>query len=241
MIFVWRQKNEKIHLHVVDLAEPKKIAEFAKQFKQANSSLDVLVSNAGCMVNERKKTSDGLDVNFATNTLGTYVLTKALVDVLQKSSNPRVIFVSSGGMLTQKMDHSDLNFEKMTNYDGVMAYAQNKRQQVVMCEQFAKSYPKIFFASMHPGWADTAGVRSAMPDFYEKMKGKWRSAEQGADTMLWLAVSKAVEGDASGGFYQDRAIVPKHLPLSWTHTSENDDKLLMEKLEQLVRKLGIQI
>jgi len=40
--------------------------------------------------------------------------------------------VSSGGMLTQKLDYEDFNFEKMTKYDGVMAYAQNKRQQVNM-------------------------------------------------------------------------------------------------------------
>ena len=43
---------------------------------------------------------------------------------------PRVIIVSSGGMLTNKMDFQDLNFEKMAPFDGTMAYAQNKRQQV---------------------------------------------------------------------------------------------------------------
>jgi dehydrogenase/reductase SDR family protein 12 len=41
---------------------------------------------------------------------------------------------------------------------------------VVICEEFGKKYPKILFASMHPGWADTPAVRSSMPEFYEKMK-----------------------------------------------------------------------
>ena len=45
----------------------------------------------------------------------------------------------------------DFNFEKMQPFDGTMAYAQNKRQQIVMTEQYALKYPDIYFASMHPG------------------------------------------------------------------------------------------
>ena len=59
------------------------------------------------------------------------ILTEKLVPKLSASnSKPRVIIVSSGGMLTNKMDFQDLNFEKMAPFDGTMAYAQNKRQQV---------------------------------------------------------------------------------------------------------------
>ena len=58
------------------------------------------------------------------------------------------------------MDLSDLQFNKMpeNKFDGTMAYAQTKRQQVVMTEQFAKQYPNIHFSCMHPGWADTPGT-----------------------------------------------------------------------------------
>lgn len=47
----------------------------------------------------------------------------------------------------------------------------SQRQQVVMAEEWAKTYPQIGFYTMHPGWADTPAVRTALPDFYEKMKG----------------------------------------------------------------------
>ena len=60
-------------------------------------------------------------------------------------------------MLTQKMDTKDLQFEKMQPFDGTTAYAQNKRQQVVMTEEYAKQFPRVHFSSMHPGWADTPG------------------------------------------------------------------------------------
>lgn len=61
-------------------------------------------------------------------------------------------------MLTQSLNIDDLQFEKMRNFDGTVAYAQNKRQQVIMTEQYAKQYPNIHFSSMHPGWADTPGM-----------------------------------------------------------------------------------
>ena len=48
-----------------------------------------------------------------------------------RSAKPRVIIVTSGGMLTQKLDVDDLQFAKMKPFDGTMAYAQNKRQQVL--------------------------------------------------------------------------------------------------------------
>ncbi|KAH3807485.1 hypothetical protein DPMN_135828 [Dreissena polymorpha] len=60
-------------------------------------------------------------------------------------------------MLTKSLDVEDLQFERMQPFDGTSAYAQNKRQQIVMTEQYAKKFPDIHFSSMHPGWADTPG------------------------------------------------------------------------------------
>ena len=76
-------------------------------------------------------------------------------------------------MLTNKLDPDDLQTERKS-FDGTMVYAQNKRQQIVMTEKWAKKYPAVQFTTMHPGWADTPAVRSAMPGFYEKMKDKLR-------------------------------------------------------------------
>lgn len=96
------------------------------------------------------------------------------------------VTVSSGGMLTQKLNVDDLQFEKGA-FDGTMAYAQNKvmeadlqhqrrmtvmclrvclsvvvlslwqRQQVILTERWASQHKEIHFSSMHPGWADTPG------------------------------------------------------------------------------------
>uniref|UniRef100_A0A8B9HGQ0 Si:ch211-165b10.3 n=1 Tax=Astyanax mexicanus TaxID=7994 RepID=A0A8B9HGQ0_ASTMX len=190
-----------IYVHLLDLSETRKVWEFAEAFKREHPTLNI--NNAGCMVNQRELTSDGLEKNFATNTLGVYVLTKCLIPLLEKSRDPRVITVSSGGMLVQQLNSADLQTER-TAFDGTMVYAQNKRQQVVMTEVWAKAHPKIHFSVMHPGWADTAAVATAMPQFYQMMRDRLRTAEQGADTVVWLAVSSAAKATASGLFFQGK-------------------------------------
>ena len=105
--------NNEVHLHVLDISKPRDVAEFVKKFGEENSKLDVLINNAGCMVNTRETNQEGLDVNFATNTLGTFMLTEGLLPLLKQSDQPRVVTVSSGGMLVQKLDAEDLQFSKV--------------------------------------------------------------------------------------------------------------------------------
>jgi len=132
---------------------------------------------------------------------------------------------------------NDLQYEHKS-FDATMVYAQNKRQQVVMTEQYAKKYPSITFTSMHPGWADTPAVRTAMPSFYNMMKNKLRTVEQGADTILWLAITKNPEAGIqnSGAFFQDRKSVAKHLPLAWSQSKPEDDAFLMKQLDEFYVK-----
>jgi len=232
--------NSEIHLHILDMSRPTEVTGFVKKFVSNNERLDVLVNNAGCMINTRDITEDNLDKNFATNSLGTFLLTTGLQPLLEKSDSARVVTVSSGGMLVQKMIVDDLQFEKMRgNYDGTMAYAQNKRQQVEMTEEWATKFPGIHFSSMHPGWADTPAVRSSMPDFYNKMKDKLRTVEQGADTVVWLAVSEAAISAPSGQFWQDRTPVSTHLPLAWTRSSQEDKDKLMKSLADMKDKFTV--
>uniref|UniRef100_A0AAQ4PMM6 Dehydrogenase/reductase (SDR family) member 12-like b n=1 Tax=Gasterosteus aculeatus aculeatus TaxID=481459 RepID=A0AAQ4PMM6_GASAC len=226
--------NSEVHIHIVDMSETQKVREFAEAFKRQYPALNVLINNAGCMVHKRELNAEGLEKNFATNTMGVYILTETLMPLLQKSRDPRVITVSSGGMLVQKLRVDDLQSEK-GDFDGVMVYAQNKRQQVVLTQQWAKANPVILFSSMHPGWADTPAVSTSMPQFHQMMGDRLRSVEQGADTVVWLALSRAAGRMRSGQFFQDRTPVAAHLPLAWTQSSAEEVQGFMTQLETLAR------
>ena len=81
------------------MSNPKKVYEFATEFKQSGKPLNVLVNNAGCLANQRTVNEYNLEVNFVTNTLGTYILTESLIELLQTQVNPQVITVTSGKYL----------------------------------------------------------------------------------------------------------------------------------------------
>ena len=87
---VEQSKNNNVNLHIVDMSQPRQVYKFAKDFASSQGSLNILVNNAGCMLNERE-TIEGLESNFATNTLGTHILTKVLIPLLIKSEKPRVV------------------------------------------------------------------------------------------------------------------------------------------------------
>ncbi|XP_047225763.1 dehydrogenase/reductase SDR family member 12 [Girardinichthys multiradiatus] len=230
---VAQSKNENVHVHIVDMSSVRQVWEFAQNFSQ-NNKLHVLINNAGCMVNQRELTEEGLEKNFATNTLGTYILTTALIPAMKKVEDPRVITVSSGGMLTQKLNVDDLQSEKGT-FDGTMTYAQNKRQQVILTERWASQHKEIHFSSMHPGWADTPAVQSSMPSFHAKMQSKLRTEAMGADTVVWLAVSAAAIKQPSGLFFQDRKPVATHLPLASSRSSPQEEEKLLAVLEEFAQ------
>ncbi|KAK7945684.1 hypothetical protein WMY93_001412 [Mugilogobius chulae] len=235
--------NTEVHVHIVDMSETRKVWEFAEAFRKQYSVLNVLVNNAGCMLHKRELNADGLEKSFATNTMAVYVLTRTLIPLLQRTGiqgwygqTQSSITVSSGSMFVQKLKVDDLQSEN-DYFDGVLVYAQNKRQQVVLTRQWAKANPIIHFSVMHPGWVETPAVSTSMPEFHKMMKGRLRTVEQGADTVVWLALCRAASRTRSGQFFQDRKAVPVHLPLAWTHSSSEDIQSFMGQLEALANAI----
>ena len=132
----------------------------------SDSALDVLINNAGVLPRERSHTDEGFELTFATNVLGPFLLTELLLPKLRKSPAGRVVMMSSGGMYSSGFDLSDPQLENR-EYDGTKFYAQTKRAEVMLADEWQdRAGPgDPVFCSMHPGWAETAGVSDALPAF----------------------------------------------------------------------------
>ncbi len=206
----------KTELQQLDVSSRADVERFVKAW--GARPLDVLVNNAGVLPTERQTTSEGLELAYATNVMGPAALTEGLLPVL-RASRGRVVTVSSGGMYPVKLDLRALRGE-VKKYDGVTAYAQTKRAQVILNELWAAREPLVTFAAMHPGWADTAGVKGSIPTFHRVTKSILRSVEEGADTIIWLAACARVAGQ-SGKFWFDRAPAKTHA-FPWTHERPQD-------------------
>ncbi len=200
--------------------------------KLGDAPVDVLVHNAGVLPAERQESADGFEISFATHVLGPHLLTRALRPALERAEAARVIWVSSGGMYTQGLSLEDWQWRER-DYDGVRAYAQTKRMQVVLSELWADQLRAsgVRVNAMHPGWADTPSVQSSLPGFARLIGKRLRSPAEGADTVIWLAASGAA-AEHSGEFFLDREPRSTHY-LPWTREDEADRRALWSLCERL--------
>jgi len=200
--------------------------------------VDVLIHNAGVLPDERTESVDGLELTFATHVVGPFLLTRLLRDRLEKSSDGRVIWVSSGGMYTRRLNVQDPNW-KGREFDGVLAYAETKRAQVVLAELWAEKLrgSSVVVNAMHPGWADTPSVESSLPRFHRITRNILRTPAEGADTVVWLAAcSRAREW--TGRFFLDRKERRTHL-LPFTKESEADRRALWALCERTLARTSV--
>lgn len=190
-----------------DLSSLESVRACAREIAERHAALDVLVNNAGVLPDCRELSPDGVELSFATNVLGPFLLTASLVPALRASTAGRIINVSSGGMYTQGIHADDLQFEH-GSYSGAVAYARAKRAQVVLTQLWARRLPAVAVHAMHPGWVDTPGIAHSLPRFQRALRPLLRTPAQGADTIVWLSSAPDLP---SGRFWQDRRRRPTHL------------------------------
>lgn len=223
--------NQRITVEVADLGLMKDVHALGDRLLKAGKPVDMLINNAGALFNPRQQTAEGLEKSFALLLLGPYILTEALRPLLAAAESPRVVNVLSGGMYSQKIRPGDLQSSK-GSYSGSVAYARAKRGLMILTEEWAQAWANdgIVVNAMHPGWADTPGVETALPAFYRITRKLLRSPEEGADTAVWLATSTEA-GEVSGKFWLDREQHPSHLSQRTVESTQQRADLLQTLAE----------
>ena len=173
----------------IDVSNSDSVTAAAREFSNMADHLDVLVNNAGIIVDGDdgifEISDDLLRKTLDTNTLGALRVTRLFAPLLRKSKAPRVINVSSGGgQLTGGAD------------GWAPGYCISKTALNGVTSQLAAALPKFAVNSVCPGWVRTdMGGRNAT-----------RSVEEGADTIVWLASESPHE--LTGKFLRDRKEIP---------------------------------
>lgn len=193
-----------------DMGNLDQVRALADSITSRHERVDVLVHNAGALSAERSTNSDGIEATVASQVLGPFLLTSLLLDPLRRAAPGRVVTVSSGGMYSTGLAVDELQMGP-SNYKGSEQYARAKRAQVTLNEMWAKRTDpgKTVFQAMHPGWADTPGVKASLPTFRKIVGPLLRSVEQGADTIVWLGAA-ADPIESTGDFWLDRRRRPIH-------------------------------
>jgi NAD(P)-dependent dehydrogenase (short-subunit alcohol dehydrogenase family) len=201
--------------------------------QQQFAHLDVLIHNAGALLNTRQLSPQGIEQTVASHVVGPFLMTTLLLPLL---NGGRVVTVSSGGMYTSALpafDKGETLEMPAQKYGGSKQYAIAKRAQVTLIEMWAKRAPQTEFVSMHPGWADTPGVQESIPGFRKVTAPILRTASEGADTIAWLAVVNPLPG-RNGSFWSDREVRPTHkTPQSKKLDTESNRQALWHYVENL--------
>lgn len=215
--------NDAITQVAADMGDYDQVRALAERVLADHDRLDVLIHNAGALTNERRDAPDGTEATVASQVVGPFLLTGLLLEQLAASTPARVLTMASGGMYTAALTVSALEMSA-DEYKGAEQYARAKRAQVTLNEMWAERFGNlgIRFHALHPGWADTPGVDAALPTFAKVMGPLLRTAEQGADTLVWLAADDTPL-ESNGGFWLDRRPRSTH-KLRSTRTPDTADR-----------------
>lgn len=174
-----------------DLSDEDQVRMLAKAIARRFERLDVLVNNAGAMFGARQLNAQGLEMTFALNHLGAFLLTALLLPRLAAAhAGARIINVSSEAHRRVRLDFDDLQAEK--SYNGWLAYRRSKLANLLFTQELARRLePHYIMASaLHPGFVATGiGTRNkVVPPFWWRLATLLAaSPEKGAETPAYLA------------------------------------------------------
>ncbi len=206
-----RTGNPSVEYLLADLSVQAEIRRLAEEFKRRHDKLHVLVNNAGGFFMSRQETADGLEMTFALNHLGYFLLTNLLLDVIKASAPARIINVSSAAHENAQMDFENLQGER--KYSGWQAYGQSKLANVLFTYELARRLEGtgVTVNALHPGFvatnfgANNYGIVGRIMKRIVNLRGI--SPKEGADTSIYLATSPEVEG-VTGKYFVKRRAVP---------------------------------
>ncbi|HEX5651111.1 MAG TPA: SDR family NAD(P)-dependent oxidoreductase [Steroidobacteraceae bacterium] len=209
-----------------------------QRLEAGGRAFDVLVNNVGVLLDDLDVTREGREASFVTNLLSHYQLTEGLVRRgLLRAPGGCVVNMTSGGGYNMPLMVGMLNVTDPRTYNGVFAYGFHKRAQMVLNQYWRDKYgPRgIQFYVMHPGWADTDGVKRSLPRFRKILRPILRNEASGADTALWLAARRPPQPEHECVWF-DRAVRTAHVYERTRATKDTPESLVAYLDRELERQ-----
>jgi WW domain-containing oxidoreductase len=210
--------SAKIDVMELDLSSLESVKKFASEFKSSGLPLNILINNAGVMACPFTLSKDNIELQFATNHLGHFLLTNLLLDIMKKTAREsqkegRIVNVSSGA---HQFAYSEgIRFDKInekSSYSNWRAYGQSKLANILHANELARQLKddgvNIIANSLHPGAIVTNLYRhTSIIDGIINAVGKlvMKNVQQGAATTCYVALHTQVNG-VGGEYFADSNI-----------------------------------
>ena len=209
--------NPSVSFLLADLSSQREVRRLASEVKDRVPRLDVLLNNAGAIFLSRQTSVDGIEMTFALNHLGYFLLTTLLQELLVESTPARIVNVSSSSHYSagnfQLEDLPRLGYGR-----SYQAYGRSKLCNVLFTYELARRLEGsgVTVNALHPGLVRTSiarnnGILGRVANLFIGVRGV--DAAKGAETLVYLASSPDVE-TVTGKFFIDCRAVPSS-PLSY--------------------------
>jgi retinol dehydrogenase 12 len=198
--------NDQVWFLQLDLASLASVRQAAAAFIGLGEPLHVLVNNAG-VGGQRGLTADGFELHFGVNHLGHFALTTALIPVLRKSGQARIVNVSSGAHYQAGDIDYDAVRSKTKGITGMREYAVSKLANVLFAQELARRLDpaEVTAYALHPGVVASQIWRRVPWPARQIMTRKMLTIEEGARTSLYCATAPELAGET--GKYYDTCTV----------------------------------
>jgi NAD(P)-dependent dehydrogenase (short-subunit alcohol dehydrogenase family) len=198
-----------VHL---DLTSLESVAAAAAEISELTPAVHVLMNNAGVMFTPPQRTTEGFEIQFGTNHLGHFELTRLMFPALVAADGARVVVLSSEGHRLSDVDLDDPNWERR-DYDKFAAYGASKTANVLHAVELDRRLRDSGVRSyaVHPGVVATSLARYMDEDDFAALAQRGRSKmafttpDHGAATQVWAAVSDEV-AELGGVYLSDCAV-----------------------------------
>ena len=208
--------NPNVDVGAVELDKPASVRAFAKNYLASHDKINILINNAGVMACPLVRTTEGWEMQFATNHLGHFLLTCLLSPALVKGAPARVVNLSSGGHNFAPVDFDDIHFNHR-DYDKFQSYGQSKTANILFSIELDNRLKDrgVRVNAVHPGVIITDLGRHMSEEDIQAIMGNrpegapemvFKEIPAGAATSVWMATSPALEG-VGGQYAQDCGLV----------------------------------
>ena len=201
-----KAKGATVTTLVADLSSQAAVRKLTTEVLARYPRLDVLINNAGAMYGTRQLSPDGIELTWAVNHLGPFLLTMLLLDRLKASAPARIITTASGAHQGARIPFDDVNAER--SYRSFGRYGETKLANILFTAELARRLhgTGVTANCYHPGLVATGFNRGngLLTDIgMTALNLVARTPAVGADTMVWLATSPDV-ANVSGNYFFDR-------------------------------------
>ncbi|KAJ4751833.1 NAD(P)-binding Rossmann-fold superfamily protein [Rhynchospora pubera] len=209
--------DSKLQVLEMDVSSLDSVRNFAKSFNSSNKHLNILINNAGIMACPFQLSKDGIELQFATNHLGHFLLTNLLLEKMKLTAKQtgikgRIVNVSSSAH--RRSDGSRLDLEKLNDqsrYKPFSAYSDSKLANILHANKLTRRLQEegslVTANSVHPGVIPTNIVRyldlkAPVSVLLGLVKPFFKNIPQGAAITCYLALHPKVK-DVSGKYFKN--------------------------------------